>query len=164
MMDNIVVEHAHNSDFEAIWPIIHQVIQGKDTYVFVADSSQDAMKEYWMAKDAFTYVARISGEIAGTYVLRANRPGYGSHVANASFMVNPQYAGRGIGRTMGKHCLNEAKCKGFLAIQFNFVVSTNTAAVNLWKSLGFAVIGTIPQGFNHGTLGLVDALIMHRFL
>lgn len=163
-MSNITITPAKEENFEAIWAIFHPILQGQDTYAYKADMPKALAKDYWLGPDVTSYVASYDGEIAGVYALRTNRPGYASHVANASFIVNPAFHGRGIGRMMGKHCLETAKCKGFLAIQFNFVVSTNIIAVNLWKSLGFTIIGTIPQGFLHGKLGFVDALIMHRFL
>jgi ribosomal protein S18 acetylase RimI-like enzyme len=94
----------------------------------------------------------------------ANRTGLGDHVANASFMVAPEAHGRGIGRLLGEHCLDEARRRGFAAMQFNFVVSTNAAAVALWKKLGFAIVGTLPRAFRHARLGLVDAYVMHRDL
>jgi ribosomal protein S18 acetylase RimI-like enzyme len=93
-----------------------------------------------------------------------NRGGLGSHVANASFMVDPSAHGRGAGRAMGEHCLNEARKAGYAAMQFNFVVSTNTAGVALWKKLGFQIVGTLPKAFRHRRLGDVDAYVMHRFL
>ena len=88
----------------------------------------------------------------------------GSHVANAAFMVDPQLSGKGVGRAMGVHCLREAKRAGFRAMQFNIVVSTNEAAVALWKKLGFSIVGTLPEVFRHESLGFVDAYVMHRFL
>ena len=98
------------------------------------------------------------------YKLVANYRDLGSHVANASFMVSTGARGRGIGREMGLAALEEAKARGFLAMQFNFVVSTNTGAVSLWKSLGFEIVGTLPKVFRHRQHGLVDAYVMHRFL
>jgi 8-oxo-dGTP pyrophosphatase MutT (NUDIX family) len=98
------------------------------------------------------------------YKLIANRRDLGAHVANASFMVDPSVAGQGVGRALGVHCLHEARADGYDAMQFNFVVSTNRRAVALWQSLGFRTIATLPKAFRHGTLGLVDAYVMHRFL
>jgi ribosomal protein S18 acetylase RimI-like enzyme len=109
-------------------------------------------------------VAEDEGRIVGMYKLITNQRDLGSHVANASFMVDPGYAGKGAGRAMGLHCLREARRAGFLAMQFNFVVSTNTAAVELWKKLGFEIVGTLPRVFRHRELGDVDAFVMHRFL
>ena len=104
------------------------------------------------------------GRVVGMYKLIANQRDLGSHVANASFMVSPTYAGRGVGRQLGLHCLREAARAGYRAMQFNFVVSTNTAAVALWQKLGFAIVGTLPKAFRHQSLGYVDAYVMHRFL
>lgn len=108
--------------------------------------------------------ALSTGAVVGTYLLRANQPGLGSHVANAGYMVHPGCFGQGIGGRMCEHSLEEARQAGFLAMQFNPVVSSNTRAVALWKRHGFAVTGTVPLGYRHRTLGLVDLLIMHRFL
>jgi len=100
----------------------------------------------------------------GTYLLKPNQPGQGSHVANCGYMVARAASGRGIGEAMCRHSLEEARRLGFRAMQFNFVVSTNTRAVALWKKCGFSVVGTVPQAFRHPTLGLVDAHVMHRLL
>jgi ribosomal protein S18 acetylase RimI-like enzyme len=102
--------------------------------------------------------------ILGTYILKANQPGLGSHVANAGFMVAPSAQGRGIGRTMGEHCLREAQRLGFRAMQFNFVVSTNETALRLWKDLGFSIVGRLPGAFRHAQEGFVDVYVMYRRL
>ena len=117
-----------------------------------------------MAEGRATYVACVGERIVGTYILKPNQLGLGSHVANASYMVASGARGQGIGRLMCEHSLEEARQAGFLAMQFNIVVSTNEAAVRLWKRCGFNVVGTLPQAFRHRELGLVDAYIMHRFL
>src|SRR5262249_21744099 len=104
------------------------------------------------------------GRIAGTYIVRPNQPGLGSHVANAAFMVSPDARGLGAGRRMGEHCLAEASRLGFRAMQFNFVVSTNEVAVRLWQSLGFRIVGTLSKAFRHARLGFVDAYVMFREL
>ena len=118
----------------------------------------------WMAPTVHTYVASDDESIVGTYIIKANQPGRGSHVANAAFMVAPTAQGRGLGRRMGEHCLAEARRLGFTSMQFNLVVSTNEPAVALWQKLGFDVIGTVPAAFNHRTRGLVDAYVMYRSL
>jgi GNAT superfamily N-acetyltransferase len=110
------------------------------------------------------YVAENDGEIVGTYTLKANQRGLGSHVANAGFMVRPGLDGRGIGFQLGEHSLVQARAAGFQAMQFNAVVSTNHRAIALWQRLGFAIVGTVPKAFRHRQLGLVDLHIMHRFL
>jgi ribosomal protein S18 acetylase RimI-like enzyme len=109
-------------------------------------------------------VAESGGRVVGTYLLRPNRPGLGSHVANAAFMVSPSARGLGVGRAMGEHCLAEARRLGYRAMQFNFVVSTNEAAVKLWQRLGFRIAGTLPGAFRHRTRGFVDAYVMFRTL
>jgi ribosomal protein S18 acetylase RimI-like enzyme len=108
--------------------------------------------------------SRVRRHVVGTYILRANQPGSGSHVANAAFMVAPRVRGLGVGRKMGEHCLNEARRLGFRAMQFNFVVSTNEGAIRLWKQLGFKTVGTLPGAFRHPQKGYVDVYVMFRSL
>jgi L-amino acid N-acyltransferase YncA len=158
------IRKAVESDFVAMWPIFHAVIVTGTTYVFGPDTSRKAAFDYWFANGVTSFVAEEEGRIVGMYKLVANQRDRGSHVANASFMVDPAYGGRGLGKTMGEHCLAEAKKAGFRAMQFNFVVSTNERAVGLWKKLGFAVVGTLPEAFLHQELGYVDAYVMYREL
>lgn len=159
------IRKATASDWSGIWPIFHAVVFAGDTYAYSPDTTELQAREIWMSPGVSTYVAvdRDAG-VVGTYLIKPNQPGLGSHVANAAFMVRPGGEGRGVGRAMGEHALREAKAAGYLAMQFNFVVSTNERAVALWKSLGFAVVGTLPGVYRHARLGLVDALVMHRFL
>ena len=118
----------------------------------------------WFGAGVTSYVADVGGRIEGMYKLIPNQRDLGSHVANASFMVSPDARGNGIGAALGRHCLEEARRAGFKAMQFNFVVSTNTGAVELWKKLGFKIVGTLPGAFRHLTLGYVDAYVMYRVL
>jgi ribosomal protein S18 acetylase RimI-like enzyme len=111
-----------------------------------------------------SWVADLDGRIAGMYKIVPNQPDLGAHVANASFMVGSAFSGKGVGRKLGLHCLREARLRGFRAMQFNLVVSTNSAAVGLWRSLGFAIVGTLPGAFRHRELGYVDAYVMFRSL
>ena len=158
------IRKAVASDWEAIWPIFHAVVAGGDTYVYAPETTQEQAFPLWMSAGFSTYVAQEGESVVGTYLLKPNQPGLGSHICNAAFMVKPGQSGRGVGRAMGLHALNEAKAAGYLAMQFNFVVSTNERAVALWKSLGFTIIGTIPAAYRHRHLALVDAYIMHKFL
>lgn len=135
-----------------------------DTYVYMPDTSKDELSDLWMAPYMNTYVAEVNDQIDGTYIMKPNFPGRGSHVANCSYMVHPSEQGQGIGKGMCKHSLQEAKRLGFAAMQFNLVVSTNKAAVHLWEKLGFSIVGTIPGAFNHQELGYVDAYIMYQSL
>jgi L-amino acid N-acyltransferase YncA len=158
------IRRAVESDFAAMWPIFQAVIADGATYVFAADTGYADGFAFWFDSGAASYVAEEDGKIAGMYKFVANYRDRGSHVANAAFMVDPKHSGKGVGREMGSHCLREAKKAGFRAMQFNLVVSTNEAAVSLWKKLGFSVVGTLPQVFRHEKLGFVDAFVMHRFL
>jgi L-amino acid N-acyltransferase YncA len=158
------IRPAAPTDFEAMWPIFRAVVATGTTYFFAPDTSREDARAYWFAPGVSSYVAERDGRVVGMYKIVANHPDLAAHVANASFMVDPAAHGRGAGRTMGVHCLREARRMGFLAMQFNFVVATNHGAVALWKSLGFQVVGTLPRVFRHRDLGLVDAYVMHRFL
>jgi L-amino acid N-acyltransferase YncA len=160
----VTIRRASDADFESMWRIFHAVVVTGDTYVFAAETSRDDAFEYFLGPGVTSFVAEADGHIVGMYKIIANRRDLGSHVANASYMVDPAYSGRGVGRQMGLHSLEEARARGFLAMQFNFVVSTNIRAVRLWQSLGFAIVGTLPKVFRHRDLGLVDAFVMHRFL
>jgi L-amino acid N-acyltransferase YncA len=160
----LTIREANERDADAIWEIFHAVVAGGDTYVFLPDTPREEALAYWFSATTRTYVAEINGRVAGTYILRPNRPGLGSHVANAAFMVAPEARGLKVGRTMGEHCLTEARKFGYRAMQFNFVVSTNLAAVRLWEQLGFRTVGTLPGVFRHATKGFVDAFVMFRSL
>jgi len=160
----VKIRRAVRSDFPSLWPIFRAVVATGMTYVFSPDTAQEDAVAYWFGPGVTSYVAEEQGEVVGMYKIVPNQRDLGSHVANASFMVDPAQGGRGVGRAMGLHCLREARQMGFLAMQFNFVVSTNQAAVALWKTLGFSIVGTLPKVFRHRDLGYVDAYVMHRFL
>jgi L-amino acid N-acyltransferase YncA len=158
------IRQARPSDAEAIWNIFHLVVARGDTYTFDREISRDDALAYWLHPSNSCYVAEFESEVVGTYILKANQPALGSHVANAAFMVAPHARGRGVGRHMGEHALNEARALGFRAMQFNFVVSTNEPAIRLWQQLGFKTVGTLPGAFRHADKGFVDALVMFRSL
>ena len=158
------IRKAVDEDKPAVWEIIKQVITGGDTYVFDPETPEKEMLAYWFSPEKYNYVAERDGEIAGTFWLKANQPGLGSHVANAAYMVLPDAKGKGVGRKMAEYSLIEAKRLGFEAMQFNFVVKSNEVAVKLWRSLGFEVIGEIPNAFRHLTNGMTNAYIMYRRL
>ena len=160
----LTIRDADNQDAEAIWQIFQAVVAGGDTYVFAPDTPREEALAYWFSPTTRTYVAAIASRVVGTYILRPNRPGLGSHVANAAFMVSPDARGLGVGRTMGEHCLAEARGLGYRAMLFNFVVSTNQPAVHLWEQLGFRIVGTLPGAFRHSSQGFVDAYVMFRSL
>lgn len=155
---------ATQSDYNAVWEIFSRVIQSEDTYVFSADTPKTDLAKYWFAPYMRTYVVEDQGQIVGTYIQKPNQIDLGSHVANCSYMVHPEAQSRGIGKRMCQHSIDEAKRFGFVAIQFNIVLSTNTAAVGLWKSFGFDIIGTTPKGFYSEKLGYIDTYIMYKSL
>lgn len=158
------IRPAVEQDRDAIWNIFHEVVAAGDTYAFDPQMSREEAMAYWFRSGTHTYVAETDGKIVGTYILRPNQPGAGSHVANAAFMVAPNARGQGIGRGMGEHCLCEARRLGFRAMQFNFVVSTNESALRLWHQLGFKIVGTLPGAFRHPQRGYVDVYVMFRSL
>ena len=160
----IVIRPATEADWPSVWSILSSVVAAGCTYTLEPELSESDAKAYWMGPGLSVYVAENDGEIVGTYTLKANQRGLGSHVANAGFMVRPGLDGRGIGFQLGEHSLVQARAAGFQAMQFNAVVSTNHRAIALWQRLGFAIVGTVPKAFRHRQLGLVDLHIMHRFL
>lgn len=126
--------------------------------------SEDAALAYWFGADKEVFVAEEAGVVLGTYYLRANQGGGGTHVANCGYMTGAAATGRGVARAMALHSFDAAKARGFRAMQFNFVVASNDRAVRLWQSLEFAVVGRLPDAFEHPALGFVDALVMFRTL
>ena len=151
-------------DAPAIWSIIGPTIRAGETYALDRDMTEADAITYWFGSDRETFVAEDAGQILGTYFLRTNQAGGGSHVCNCGYMTSSAATGRGIARVMCRHSLDRARERGFRAMQFNFVVSTNTRAVALWQSMGFEIVGTLPGAFNHPTLGFVDVLVMNQTL
>lgn len=162
---DFILDTATDADFEAIKSIFFQVIEEGETYSYERESLSDEwIRDYWLKNCVMTLVARCDGVVAGVCAIRVNRAGRGSHVANASYIVDARYRGCGIGRALGQASLRLAKEKGFRAMQFNFVVSTNMQAVKLWQSLGIEIVGTLPGAFRHLRHGFVDAYVMHKVL
>ena len=160
------IRKARLEDFEEIYDIFREILEEGATYSYTLEEmTPDRSLAYWFsAPGTHCYVADVKGKVAGVAAVRPNRTGRAGHVANASFIVHSGYRKQGIARALGKHALRKAGKFGYKAMQFNFVVSANKVAVDLWKSLEFRVVGTLPKGFRHATKGLVDVYIMHRFL
>ena len=156
------IRKATSGDLEQVWEIFREVIKTGDTYVFDPETPRQDLEKHWFAPYMHTYVLEEGEKIFGTYILKPNQIDQGAHVANGSYMVHPAGRGKGYGKAMGLHSLGEAKKIGFRAIQFNMIVSTNTIAFELWRKIGFEVIGTVPEAFNHKTEGFVDAYIMYK--
>jgi len=160
----IKIRPATDADHDAIWKIFHQIVAAGDTYAFDPKMSREEALAYWFRSGTRTYVVEEDGGVVGTYILRPNQSGPGSHVANAAFMVARDAEGAGVGRRMAEHCLTEARRMGFRGMQFNFVVSTNTRAIHLWNQIGFKIVGTLPGAFRHPEKGFVDVYVMYRSL
>ena len=158
------IRWAEPRDQDAMWEIFHEIVVAGDTWVFDAKTSRAFMIDYWFHPGTLSYVAEREGRVLGMYLLRPNQPGHGSHVANAGYMVSSKARGQGVGEAMGEHSIQEARRLGYKAIQFNYVVSTNEAAVRLWQKIGFEIVGTLPGAFNHPKLGFVDVYVMFRKL
>jgi L-amino acid N-acyltransferase YncA len=162
---DIQIRPATERDFNAMWTIFQAHVAEGETFVHSPATSREDSREYWFAPAASTFVA-VKGEerILGMYKLQPNHVGRGGHVANASYMVSPNAQGVGVGRMLGEHSIQEARRLRYLAMQFNYVVSTNSPAINLWKRLGFAIVGTLPKAYRHRRLGYVDAYVMYKLL
>ncbi len=157
-MLNIRPADAHDAD--DIWCILEPVFRAGETYTLPQDITRDEAISYWFAAGNHVLVAEEDGHVLGTYFLRTNQLGGGSHVCNCGYMTATYATGRGVARRMCLHSKEEAKRAGFRAMQFNFVVSTNRRAVELWQSLGFAIVGQLPAAFHHPSQGFVDAFVM----
>jgi len=161
----IKIRRYKESDWPAVWDIIRPVFRSGETYAYPIDITEGEAPQVWINKPVMTYVGENqNGEILGTYYLKPNQPGRGSHICNCGYIVSVAARGNGIATRMCEHSQGEAIDYGFQAMQFNLVVSTNEGAVRLWQKMGFSVIGTIPKGFNHPHHGLVDAFIMYKEL
>jgi len=159
------IRPASDTDRDAIWNILREVISVGDTYALDPNISREDALAYWFTPGTHVYVAeQPTTGIVGTYILRPNQSGGGSHVANAGFMVSAKARGQGFGRAIAEHCLSEARRLGFRAMQFNYVISTNTAAIRLWQELGFEIVGTLPNAFRHPDKEYVDVYVMYRSL
>jgi L-amino acid N-acyltransferase YncA len=164
----LAIARATDGDWPRIWPVWHEVVAPGDTYTFPTDSTSEDGRRLWMpASPAQTWIATDAEApdlVLGTYLLKPNQTGPGSHVANAGFMVGSAARGRGLGRALAEHCITQARLAGYLGMQFNAVVANNHRAIALWHSLGFETVGTVPRAFRHPRDGLVDLLVMYQDL
>jgi len=158
------IRPATPADDDAIWRILEPTFRAGETYPIPRDISRADALAYWRSPSHTVFVAEDGGEIVGTYYLRANNRGGGAHVANCGYMTAVGAMGRGVARAMCQHSLHVARERGFRAMQFNFVIASNERAVRLWRSCGFAVVGTVPGAFEHPRLGFVAAYVMSRTL
>jgi ribosomal protein S18 acetylase RimI-like enzyme len=158
------IRPATKADWPAVWALFQSVATGGEVFAYDESTSEAVARKLWFDPPAVCFVCEVDGAFAGTYYVRPNQPGRGGHVANGGYMVSPAFRGRGLAVLMCAHSLETARRLGFTAMQFNFVVATNTAAVRAWERCGFAVIGRIPGAYRHAERGFVDALVMYRAL
>jgi ribosomal protein S18 acetylase RimI-like enzyme len=160
----MTIRPATTDDHDAIWAVLAPAIRAGETLALPRDMTREAALAYWMSPDTDVFVSEEDGAIVGSSYVRANYPGGGAHVANAGYVTAITAIGRGVARAMCAHSIEHARARGFRAMQFNFVVSTNDRAVWLWQAMGFAIVGRLPGAFAHPTHGDVDALVMYRKL
>jgi L-amino acid N-acyltransferase YncA len=162
----MLIRDATADDWPQIWPFLRQIVRAGETYAYDPHMDEATARELWLVGPPGRTVVAVeeNGTVVGTANMYANRPGGGSHVASASFMVDPRASGKGVGRALGEEALAWAGRSGFRAMQFNAVVETNAAAIALWRSLGFEIIGTLPEAFRHPSKGFVGLHVMYRRL
>lgn len=154
------------ADWATIWPFLHRIVAAGETYCYDRGSTEDQARRLWLLEPPGRTVVAVDteGAILGTAKVHRNQGGPGAHVATASFMVDPARAGRGVGRALGEHVIGWARAQGYRSMQFSAVVETNTRAVALWRSLGFRILATVPEAFDHPVHGYVGLHVMHRHL
>ncbi|MFD0914757.1 GNAT family N-acetyltransferase [Methylophilus luteus] len=158
------IREATIADFDQIWPIFKTIVAAGETYAYPRDTTREQAIKLWLEAPRKTFVAEENGEILGTYYIKTNQAGGGDHVCNCGYMVSPAARGRGLATTMCEHSQQIARSLGYLAMQFNFVASTNEGALRLWTKLGFETVGRLPKAFRHPALGYVDAVVMYKWL
>lgn len=158
------IRETTNGDFEAIWPIFHEIVAAGETYAYDPQTTKEDAFTLWMTLPHKTFVIEENGTVLGTYYLKRNQAGPGGHVCNCGYMVSPEARGKGLATSMCEHSQKTAIELGYKAMQFNLVVETNLGAIRLWRKLGFEIVGRLPKAFMHGNKGLVDALIMYKWL
>ena len=157
------IREATPQDWPHIHPIFAEIVEAGETYAYPLGLGPDEARALWMEQPPGLTVVAVDGdEILGSAKMGPNRPGRGAHVATGSFMVDPRRHGRGVGRALGEYVIEWARRNGYHSIQFNAVVQVNAPAVHLWQSLGFKIIGTVPEAFDHRTKGLVGLHVMVR--
>ena len=158
------IRAATENDFAAIWPIFNEIVSAGETYAYPPETTKEEAFQLWVRLPRKTCVVEDNNQILGTYYIKTNQGGPGSHVCNCGYMVSSKARGKGLATAMCEHSKKAAKALGYKAMQFNFVASGNEGAVKLWTKLGFETVGTLPKAFNHPSKGYVDALVMYKWL
>ncbi|MFE6999784.1 GNAT family N-acetyltransferase [Streptomyces griseus] len=162
----MLIREATSEDWPAIWPFFHTIVSAGETLTYPLDLGEEDAEGWWFVAAPSRVVVAVddAGIVLGTAKMNRNHMGNGAHIASATYLVDPAHSGRGVGRALCEHSVDWARAEGYRAMQFNAVVETNTHAVKLYRSIGFDVIGTLPEGFNHPTEGYVGIHIMHKAL
>lgn len=163
-MGAITLRLAGKADYGALWDMLRPVFRAGDTYAMDPDIDRTGALDYWCGADIGVWLAEEDGQPLGSYYLKTNQRGGGAHVCNCGFVTSTAARGKGVARLMLDHALQSARDAGFYAMQFNFVVATNTRAIDIWSRAGFETVGRLPDAFRHPRDGLVDALVMYRRL
>ena len=159
------IRPARPEDWPRIWPFFAQIVEAGQTYAYPLDLTQETARPWWMSDAPDRTVVAVRGDtVLGSAKMGPNRPGRGAHIGTASFMVDPAHTGQGVGRALGRHIVEQCRADGYHGIQFNAVVETNHPAVGLWLSLGFQIMATIPEAFDHAERGLVGLHVMYQKL
>ena len=158
------IREANESDFDAIWPIFNEIVSAGETYGYSQNTTKKEAKKLWLLTPRKTYVVEDGNEILGTYFIKTNQAGPGSHVCNCGYMVSSKARHKGLASAMCKHSQKVALELGYKAMQFNFVAESNEGAVRLWNNLGFDTVGRLPKAFTHPNEGYVDVLVMYKWL
>lgn len=160
----MIIREAYKQDWDLIWPIFHDVVKTGETYVYDINTTKQQGEIIWLEEPRKTFVCEENGKILATYYIKSNQPGAGNHVCNCGYMVSSVARGKGMATAMCEHSQTIALQLGYKAMQYNFVVASNVAAVRLWEKLGFVAVGRLPKAFKHPTQGYVDALVMYKWL
>tara|TARA_B100001123_G_scaffold412428_1_gene509693 strand:+ start:370 stop:870 length:501 start_codon:yes stop_codon:yes gene_type:complete len=164
-MTEVHIRPLQRREFDKVWPIFHAIISAGETYSYSPDTTKEQGASIWFAEEKTPYIAELdTGEAVGTFYLRDNQLGLGDHIANGGFMVAPHHAGKGYGTKMAECMITEAKRAGYTGMQFNFIVEGNDRSLNIWKKLGFEIVGTVPDAMRHSKRGLVPVHIMYKRL
>lgn len=158
------IREATPEDFERNWPFFHEIAAAGETFAYAPDTTREEGLRLWFGPQHRVFVLEEDGVILGTYYLRPNQPGLGSHVCNSGYMVSGAARGQGVATALGEHSQATALALGYKAMQYNFVVSTNEQAVRLWQKLGMEIVARLPKAYKHARLGYVDALVMYKWL
>jgi GNAT superfamily N-acetyltransferase len=147
---------------EAVWRILEPIIRGGDVYALPPNMSEAEGIGFWFAPENEVYCAEEAGEMLGVAYLRENSKRSGQGVANGGYATAKSAESRGVARALCLYTLQRASELGFREMQFNYVISTNSRAVRLWKNLGFVIAEVLLKDFEHPRLGHVDVFVMVR--